>query len=238
MEELATIMGNVARLLAIVGGGLSAVAVCYAGIMWMTASGDPNKMGQARMALMGAVGGLVIVGIAFIVPRIISQAVIEPVGGVSLESDVGLDCDRVLRNQLIFQRGASTEAKMNVVIRQIQAQRNECSSETWNPEVNDDTSFGVKAVAGVGGAAGTPAQQGCFTDAAASASATARIGDTEIPRSLRDANVAAGQVRSGSGRDSSNNIIVYWDGSAAKRPSDGAICWLYVSRLRVWDENY
>ena len=145
MEELATIMGNVARLLAIVGGGLSAVAVCYAGIMWMTASGDPNKMGQARMALMGAVGGLVIVGIAFIVPRIISQAVIEPVGGVSLQSDVGLDCDRVLRNQLIFQRGASTAAKMNVVIRQIQAQRDECTSESWDPTVNDAVTGGAAA---------------------------------------------------------------------------------------------
>ena len=68
MQELATVMSNIARLLAIVGGGLSAIAVCYAGILWMTASGDPQKMGQARMALMGAVGGLVIVGVAFIVP--------------------------------------------------------------------------------------------------------------------------------------------------------------------------
>ena len=236
MEELATIMGNVARLLAIVGGGLSAVAVCYAGIMWMTASGDPNKMGQARMALMGAVGGLVIVGIAFIVPRIISQAVIEPVGGVSLQSDVGLDCDRVLRNQLIFQRGASTAAKMNVVIRQIQAQRDECSSETWNPKVDDATSFGVVAKAATATDPAVEAAQGCFTNP--EGSKTEQIGDTEIPRSLRDANAADGQVRTGSGRDSSNNMIIYWSGSSAKRPSDGAICWLYVSRLRVWDENY
>ena len=70
--------------------------------------GRSSEGGQARLALMGAIAGLVIVGIAFIVPRIISQAVIEPVGGVALGSDVGLNCDSVLRSQLVFQRGAST----------------------------------------------------------------------------------------------------------------------------------
>ena len=137
MDELASIFNNVARLVAIVGGGISTVALCYADIMWMTASGDPQKMGQARMALMGAIGGLVIVGIAFIVPRIVSQAVIEPVGGVALGGEAGADCDQVLKNQLVFQRGASTAANMNVVIAQLQAQRDECTSETWNPVVND-----------------------------------------------------------------------------------------------------
>ena len=93
-------MENVARLLAVVGGGISAIAFCYAGILWMTASGDPQKMGQARTAIFGAIGGLVIVGVAFMAPRIISEFVIEPAGGQVIGSDGGVSCDGILRAQL------------------------------------------------------------------------------------------------------------------------------------------
>ena len=96
MTELSTLMENVARLLAVLGGGISAIAFCYAGILWMTASGDPQKMGQARTAIFGAVGGLVIVGIAFMAPRIISEFVIEPAGGQVMAGDAGVSCDALL----------------------------------------------------------------------------------------------------------------------------------------------
>lgn len=33
MDEISTIFGSLSRLLAIVGGGISTVAVCYAGIL-------------------------------------------------------------------------------------------------------------------------------------------------------------------------------------------------------------
>ena len=241
MEELGSVMGNVARLVAMVGGGLSAIAVCYAGILWMTSGGDPQKAGQARLALMGAIAGLVIVGIAFIVPRIISQAVIEPVGGVALGSDVGLNCDAVLRSQLVFQRGASTTSNMAVVIRQIQAQRQECPPDVWNPQVNDG---GYQATAGDLDPDGDPdtddaipPTQGCFGTGMGNQGVNAKIGASVVPRSLRDGNEDAGAVRSTSGRDSDNNIVVYW-GNANLRPSDSAACWLYVSRLRTWSENY
>ena len=41
-------------------------------------------------------------------------------------------------------------------------------------------------------------------------------------------------------RDSDIIIIVYWDPGtdASKRPADGAKCWMFVSRLNNWDENY
>ena len=41
-----------------------------------------------------------------------------------------------------------------------------------------------------------------------------------------------------SGRDSDNNIIVYWSAEAGRTPADGAKCWLHVSRLNSWDENF
>ena len=45
-------------------------------------------------------------------------------------------------------------------------------------------------------------------------------------------------VRPTSGRDSDNNIIVYWSNTAGSTPADNSACWLYVSRLNSWDENY
>ena len=146
---------------------------------------------------MGAIAGLVIVGIAFIVPRIISQAVIEPVGGVALQSDIGLNCDSVLRSQMVFQRGASTEANMAVVIRQIQAQRQECPPDVWNPQVDDPV------------AAATPAQCWGGTSAAATgfagtAGSAGKVGASQVPRGLRIGNVDTGLVRALSGRDSEN----------------------------------
>ena len=233
MDELASIMNSVARLLAIVAGGVSVVAFCYAGILWMTASGDPGKMGQARAALMGAIGGLIIVGIAFIVPRVISQVVIEPVGGVALQSDTGLDCDTVLRQQLIFQRAASTDEKMDAVVAQIQSQRSECQSDVWDPDINDGATAGAAAYG-----TGT-----CFGGSAVPAATAVDQGglkvgqDQLVPRGLREQNDERRRVRLTSGRDADNNIIVYW-GTPDKRPSDNATCWLYVSRLRTWSENY
>ncbi len=239
MTELGTLMENVARLLAVIGGGISAIAFCYAGILWMTASGDPQKMGQARTAIFGAVGGLVIVGIAFMAPRIISEFVIEPAGGQVMAGDQGVSCDGLLRSQLQVQRGASTADRMNQVISQIQAQREECPEDTWDPLViNEDHA-----------PAGTPAgtdPAGCFRTAVDDADGgiplTAGdqgvVGDTQVPASLRLGNTSTGLVRANSGRDSENNIIVYWATNTALRPTDSAKCWLYVSRLRTWDENY
>ena len=233
MEELASVMNNVARLVAVIGGGLSTICFCYAGIQWMTASGDPQKMGQARMALMGAMGGLIIVGIAFIAPRVISQMIIEPVGGVDINTDVGTNCDQILRNQLVFQRGASTAENMNIVIRQIQSQRDSCAIELWDPKaVNDGSSLAQPAGDAESCFGATVPAVGSGDDEWGGQV----VGDTKVPRGLHDQNNSEQAIRSGSGRDSDNNIIVYWDED--KRPTDDSKCWLYVDRLRVWDENY
>ncbi len=239
MTELSTLMENVARLLAVIGGGISAIAFCYAGILWMTASGDPQKMGQARTAIFGAVGGLVIVGVAFMAPRIISEFVIEPAGGQVMAGDQGVSCDNLLRSQLQVQRGASTAARMNQVISQIQAQREECPEDTWDPVVVDLTTGPPDYT--------TAHADKCWNTASAAttgvvgtgaAGAAGAVGDTRVPSSLRHGNDDGGLVRALSGRDSENNIIIYWERDRASRPTDAAKCWLYVSRLRTWDENY
>ena len=236
MEELSTIFTNGGRLLAAVAGGLSILTLCYAGIMWMTASGDPNKMGQARTAVLGSIGGLVIAGIAFIVPGIISRTIIEPAGGTSLAVDAGFDCDATLRQQLVFQRGASTADNMNEIIAQLQATRSECPTDVWNPEADgltQDSDTASNTWTGL-------AANRCWgTTIVPSTSVPAmQVGDQKVPRGLRVQNDDTNAPRPATGRDADNNIIVHWVAAAENRPSDGAACWLYVARLRSWSENY
>ena len=220
MDEITTIFGSLSRLLAIVGGGISTVAVCYAGILWMTSSGDPQNMSKARMALMGAVGGLIIVGVAFIVPRIIGETVVEPVGGNIGGTDAGQNCDDVLQNQFVFQRNASTESALNAVISVIQNQRvDQCSVDVWNPTVVDD---------GDGTASGVATKCGLKQ----------KIGVQDVPSGLQkdssqtDNSHADAVVRYNSGRDRDNNIIIHWH--ADQKPTDDTDCWMYVSRLSTW----
>ena len=66
----------------------------------------------------------------------------------------------------------------------------------------------------------------------------AKIGDLTIPRSLYTGfDPLDGHAPDHSGRDSDNNIIVYWSATAGSTPADASKCWLYVSRLNVWDET-
>ncbi len=234
MSDISNIMGNITILLAVLGGGLAGVAIAYSGVQWMLASGDPQKMAQVRMGVIGAVGGLVLVGVAFIIPRVVSQMVIEPSGGVVMDWDVGFNCDQVLRDQLVVQRAASDVPRMNALISQIQSQHDECSSEIWHPV--------AKAVSAPTGPHCFRAQGLLSESAAVNFIARLKVGSSFLPRSLRlsETTLVSG-LRLTSGRDARNNIIVYWHSGApdnANLPADGSKCWLYVSRTSVWSENY
>lgn len=224
MEELSTIFGNVGILVAALAGGISLVMFGFAGIQYMTAQGDPQGMSRAKMSVIGAVVGLAIAGLAFVMPGIISRLIIEPAGGERIVAESGADCDELLRNQLVFQRGASTGPRIEEVIRQIQAQRSECVSELWNPDVDDDNRDGTN---------------GCWaTDNDTRNQDNPQVGDTRVPRGLMDGPADADKVRANSGRDSDNNIIVYWSATDGRSPADNSACWMYTSRLNTWDQNY
>ena len=144
-----------------------------------------------------------------------------------VEGGVG-NCDQLLKNQLVFQRGASTPERMNEIVRLIQAQRHNCVSELWDPSANlfetlpgecfssDDLRLPSEVWRAAGGSG-------------------LKVGDLSVPRSLSD---ISERVRVNSGRDSDNNILVYWSVSDGRVPADGSACWLFVSRLNVWDETY
>ena len=193
MAELMSVFTNICRLVAFGVGGVSIIVIAYAGFQYATASGDPQKVGQAKNAFIGAFIGMLIASLAFIGPRILTDVVIKPVGGVAMEQDVGLSCDGVLKNQLIFQRAASTADRMNIVISQIQNNQNECASDIWDPEV-----IGVDS---------TSTNQ-CWASTA-TLPAVVKVGEGDIPDGLKTGSGATAKPRASSGRDDQNNIIVY-----------------------------
>ncbi len=239
MEELMSIGTNIATLVAIGVSVVSGIIVAFAGFQYATAAGDPQKVGLAKSSFIGAFIGLIIASLAFIGPRIVTDMVIKPVGGVGLETESGLNCDGILRNQLIFQRGASTSDRMNTVIAQIQSRHSECASDVWSPIAGDmgtvTVSSGDIAVGGHGK---------CYKAAggvnASADVALMKVGGQDLPESLRRDFGGSGKIspRATSGRDSNNNILVYWHNDVPSRPSDAASCWLYYARLNSWQENF
>ena len=154
---------------------------------------------------------------------------IKPVGDAAMEQDVAIKCDGIFRNQLVFQRGASTADRMNVIVSQIQSQHSDCNSEVWNPVVIDlDNTTGNPAGKCFGATPGTlPA-----------AATMPTIGSQVMPTSLGTAaSATTHQARTTSGRDSENNILVYFSDTLSNRPFDGASCWLYYTRLKTWHHN-
>lgn len=138
MEELVTLMYNIARIVIVVAGSGAAIAVAVAGLLYIFAAGEPQKQRTARDAFIGAIVGMLICGAAFIIPRVISNFVLAPSGGETLVSTASLSCDGQLRNALVVEQQASTKDRMQTVVSLIQARnKEECHSDVWNPKVDD-----------------------------------------------------------------------------------------------------
>ena len=211
MDELIMLAGGVGRLVAIFGGALSAVFIAWAGVLWMFSAGDPQAMAKARMALIGVVVGLVVIGASFLVPGIVSEVVIEPAGGLAVDVRSGYDCDSVLRTQLVTQVNVNTPARMQGVIQRVQGQRDECHAALWSPRVKVDDG----------------ASHGCTVSV---------VEGMVVPEGLLAS--GGGAMPQKSRRDRFNNVLVYWDweenGDVRNLPSDSAACWLYVDEFKTW----
>ena len=130
-------------------------------------------------------------------------------------------CDQLLRNQLVFQKGASTLTQIQGIVTQIQTQRDDCIPGIWNPVVDNPN---------------LTEPNGCWeSEAATKRINSPKVGNLEIPDRLFDSQDSTSSVMRQSGRDSENNIIVYWWN--IRTPDDGAACWMYVSRLNLWSKN-
>ena len=217
MDNFLMLVNGAALIAAALGGAVAAVFVVHSGYLYITSSGDPQRVAQARGSLIGVAVGLTIIGGAFLIPTTISRFVIEPAGGVKINARQAVDCDGLLKGQLVFQRTASTTERMQFLVSRIQGQRSECGPEFWNPVVKVN--------------AGHP--NGC-------PEADHKVGGVAVPDGLKN----GASVNNTSSRDSGNNIIVFWvhpsNTSEPEKglPSDGSVCWLYVSAFSAWSEAY
>ena len=212
MAIILDLFGNLWQLLAVLVGAISVGALLFAALQFITAQGDPQKIATARMSIIGSVLGLIVVGLAFVVPGLISDEVVEEAAGISIVDQAAGSCDRILQSQLVTQTAASTADRMNAVIRRIQLRGGDCANDVWAPVVGE-----AKAAAG-NGTGGI----GCITADV--------LGGIAIPSTIREG--ATATIRKKPGRDANGNIAVHFD--QAKRPGDNAVCWLYNASVGSW----
>ena len=209
-------LDNFGRMAVIVGFLLAAPFFAYAGFLFMSSMGDPNRSAMARNSVISVCVGLAVIGLAYLVPMFVADAVIAPSGGTVYELERGVNCDGILRDQLVANRQASDAARIQFVITSIQTRFEDCNDTFWTPLVRAEGRVGS-----------------CFEGAD-----NDLISGVRVPRGLLRGGVIAAQ----SGRDDRNNIIVHWEFSPGEGrsglPSDGSICWMYVSSLGSWVEGY
>ena len=214
MDSGFLLIDNFGRFAVFVGLAISVPLFAWAGYLYMSSMGDPNRSAQARSAVISVSIGVIIVGCAFILPMVIGRFVVAPSGGIQNDAEEGFNCDGILRGQLVAQREASNAVRINYLIGQIQSRHDACHAGFWNPEAKLDASGSV------------PAQ---CEDV---------ISGVEVPSGL----LRGGTTSSRSGRDARNNIIVIWTpdplGGFPRVPADGSWCWLYVSYLDSWVSGY
>ena len=201
---------NFARFAAAVGLIVAAPLFVWGGYLWMTSMGDPNRSAAARNAVVSVGIGIVIIGCAFIIPRVIGEFVVAPSGGVVFEREPGVNCDGIFREQLIINRSASTPTRMSSLVRHIQGRFEDCNEALWGPKVRDEGHGDVKS---------------CYDS-----SDRKFIAGVEVPKGLVRGSYTPSR------RDAKNNIVVQFQ--RPWFPADGSDCWMYISSLESWVEGY
>lgn len=231
------------------GGVIVVLFLVYSGFLYATSGGEPQRVSQARSSLFMCLLGLLIMGLAFIIPRILSESVIEPAGGTTIGMMDGIDCDEVLKNQIIYQRSVRDTQDLLQLIRQIQNRYNQCSEEVWNP----------LPYVNLHGRPGLSMARRHITEDCGEDKPGSDIGGIPIPDSLRAKNSSdhgglpsygnTDMISLSFERDGIGNISVIFGSipewtmspsadSAVKLsmnlPWNRQICWMYVARYSMW----
>ena len=209
MDPGLVLVENFGRMAAVFGLAAAVPLFAWGGYLWMTSMGDPNRSAAARNAVISVCVGAVIVGCCFILPRVVSEFVVAPSGGVVYESEMGVNCDALFREQLVVNRAVSIPSRMNFLVRRIQSQFEDCDAALWSPVVDDAAPRYLFLCDDSGGGS---------------------ISGVPIPKGLERGSYRVSR------RDAHNNIMVRFMRSAP--PADGAGCWMYVSSLNTWVEGY
>ena len=121
MDPGLVLVENFGWLVAVLGLIIAAPLFAWSGYLYMSSMGDPNRSASARNSIIGVCAGIIVIGCAFILPRAISEFVVEPAGGVVFEDRAGINCDGMLRDQLVINREASDARRVNFVVQRIQS---------------------------------------------------------------------------------------------------------------------
>ena len=221
---------NFGRFVAVLGLLLATPAFAYAGWLWISSMGDPSRSAAARNSVISVCVGVVVIGLSFIVPLALSDYVVAPSGGVEYQMEGGINCDQILRDQLVANTEISNANRIAYAVQRIQSTFEGCNAALWNPVVRRDT-------AGVGSA--------CFDNSSRNSVAGVEIPDSLFQRQWTGTG-SGYSAASASGRDDRNNVIVHWTTATAGAlysmdwglPSDGSACWLYISGISTWVEGY
>ena len=228
MEEIVGIFDSIALILMGVIGGVAVISLGIAALLYMNAHGDPQQQQKAKNAFIGAVIGIIMAGLAYVIPGIISDVIVTPAGGESLRVEsTATDCDNLLKTQLVQQVNVNTAARMNTLISSIQSQRENCRTDNWRPRIHDLGSAVPNTIAA--GATKTTRKTDCFDLPAANTSDGFTVNRGIVPIGLRVGDSQSAAPQQNSGRDRNNNIIVYFQtaAGAGDTPGDGTTCWLY-----------
>ena len=217
MNEFLTLIDRSVFLMQVVGGSAAGIFLCYVGYLFLASGGDPQSIARARGAFFGVFVGLLILGFATVAPRVFSEVVLEPSGGRGvIYFDSRLDCDGILKRQLVLQRQVNTAERVNYLIAVIQAKNEYCAADNWNPVAD-------------GSGSTTYRDTDCVVPPASGAPTVGRL---QVPPGLRVEEGSDLRLDPNVKRDGSNNIVIYFEDR--KRPTDGSACWVYFSRYDAW----
>ena len=222
MEIIGLLTDNLGAVaFAILGMG-GVIALCYGGWLYQTSFGDQQQQMKARNAVWGGVLGVLIGGFSFAIPEILSSEILARSGGDPIVVRASSECDEVLKNRLAHEVHANTAARMQQLVRLVQADnRDGCGADLWNPVVGVDAG-------GSGIAAYADYRSACFGQRPNSSPAVRYlygtsnprvpvngifgVGGLEIPASLTYDLSGGwnGIPRAFSSRDSRNNVLVYF----------------------------
>ena len=186
-------------------------------ISYMGAGGDQQKVQQGVAGMRNSLIGAVLIGGAGLILNFVVLDIVRPAGGDVGSIGQGINCDSLLRQQLIASPLATANvANANAIVVSIQSQRgDDCPSDSWNPEIDDSvvdiTGFPVNVPQSLMSAGSTPATAGGFRDSP-----------------VRGGNGDVGIIFDGSSGTHSYN------GQPRTRTLDQANRWMYIANAGTW----
>ena len=235
MEGLLSAIERGALFFVVTGGIIATLFLVFSGIQYATSGGEPQRVSQARSSFFGVLVGLLILGMSLVLPRLLGELVVLPVGGIAPQSSRSAqDCDSFFKAYLELHPSAYDADGMNTMARRLQYEREECRSELWDPYV-----LGPDPVASTDEEIENAEKRRrlCFTITPANPDADPpvlsdppKIYNIQLPADLVGPN--GWDPLGESHRDRFGNILVYFEDG--RLPHDGKYCWVYFAGLNGW----